>query len=384
MAADDPDARRPAGDTVRAAINWFSTDRSPTRQTIEQPDGPIAPGRLLDSARFDIQVNHLLGGETAGQAQALVSAQAQWLIRWMPRDHHPPSLDSAQQAGRAWGILIASDIEGLPDQDVLADVAARTGITRRAANEIHSQALRTSAAYNRADLLVEYDHAPDEVLIRDWNQLAACGPELPEAASRAQDVLELLTARVTGADDHDWMDATVQQAAQVYASVIRAQPLLASVATVIPDPGHPDTAEEQARLVELVQQGPLSAAATAAARARAVQEWADGDAEAEPDRTRTVEAAAPGTRTLLRLNEALAKLAHGTGLSAFAAMDPQRVGQVVNAIGQLSTRMRTILGTAKSSPDTAGEHQDPQRPQHQQHPPTPGQSLGGNTPRATP
>ncbi|MFF8431039.1 hypothetical protein ACF07Y_39080 [Streptomyces sp. NPDC016566] len=329
-------------------------------------------------------MNRLLDEETAGQAQALVTAQADWLIRWMPRDHNPPSLDSAQQAGRAWGILIALDIEGLPDQHVLAEVAARTGISRRASNEIHSQALKTSAAYSRADLLFEYDHAPDEVLISDWNRLAACGPELPDASSRAQDVLELLTARVTGAQDHDWMDATAQQAAQVYASVIRAQPLLASVAEVIPNPGQPDAAEEQARLVELAQQGHLSAAATAAARARAVQQWADGDGEAAPDRTRTVEAAAPGTRTLLHLNEALANLAPGSGLSVIDAMDPQRVAQVVNAIGQLSTTMRTILGTTKSFPDTAGEHHNPQRPQNQQHPPTLGQGPGGSAPKATP
>ncbi|MFI6283002.1 hypothetical protein [Streptomyces sp. NPDC050988] len=302
----------------------------------------------------------------------------------MPRDHKPMSLDSAQQAGRAWGILITSDTGALPDQDVLTEVAARTGISRRAADEIRSQAHSTSAAYNRADLLIPYDNAPEEVLTGDWNRLAACGPELPEAVERAQDVLELLTARVTGAEDHDWMDAAAQHAAQVYASVIRAQPLLASVAAVIPSKDQPDAAADQARLVELAQQGHLTTAATAAARARAVQEWADRDSEASPDRTRTVEAAAPATRTLIQLNETLASLDPGRGPSVFTALDPERVAQIIGAIGQLSARLSTVLRPTSPLQATTGEHPTPQRRQHQQHPPTPGQSPGGSTPRATP
>lgn len=94
----------------------------------------------------------------------------------MPGDHQPRSLDSAQQAGRAWGVLITSDTEILPDQDVLTEVAARTGISMRAAHDIRGQALKTSATYNRADLLIPYDDAPEEVLIADWNRLAVCGP----------------------------------------------------------------------------------------------------------------------------------------------------------------------------------------------------------------
>jgi hypothetical protein len=390
VAADEPDGRRPGGDAARPpgdnvqnAIEWFTTDRSRTRQTIEYPDGPVAPGQLLDSARFDVQVNGLLDDAPAEQAQALVRAQAEWLIRWMPRDHTPLSLDSAQQAGRAWGILISSNTEVAPDQDVLTEVAARTGISRRAADEIRSQAQSTNAAYNRADLLFPYDDATEEVLIGDWNRLAACGPELPEAAERAQDVLELLTARVTGAEDHDWMDAAAQHAAQAYASVIRAQPLLASVAAVIPSRDQPDAEGDQARLVELEQQGHLTTAATAAARARAVQEWAGSDVAAAPDRTRTVEAAAPGTRTLLHLNETLAALDPVHGSSAFTALDPQRVAQLVEAIGQLSTKMSTVLRTASTLPATTEEHHAQQRAQHQ-HPPTPGQSPGGGTPRVTP
>ncbi|RNG34353.1 hypothetical protein, partial [Streptomyces botrytidirepellens] len=368
---------------VHNAIEWFTTDRSRTRQAIEHPDGPIAPGQLLDSARFDVQVNGLLDGETDGQAQALVQAQAEWLIRWMPPDHKPLSLDSAQQAGRAWGILITSGTEVLPDQAVLTEVAVQTGISMRAAEEIHNQARSTSAAYNRADLLTPYDDAAEEVLIGDWDRLAACGPDLLEAAERAQDVLELLTARIIGPEDHDWMDAAAQHAAQVYASV-RAQPLLAPVTAVIPSRDQPDAADDQARLVELTQQGHLTTAATAAARARAVQEWADPDSKTTPDRTRTVEAAAPGIRTRLHLNHTLATLDPGHGPSAINALDPQRVARVVEALGQLSTRMSTILRTASTLPAMRGEQPNLQRPQHQQHPHTPGQSPGDSTPRATP
>ncbi|MFJ5951350.1 hypothetical protein [Streptomyces noursei] len=391
MAADEPhgrgagggDAARPPEDNLQSAIAWFTQDSSRTRQSIDYPDGAIAPGQLLKSARFEVQVNKLLDGRGTDQARALVHAQAEWLIRRMPSDHHPLSLDSAQQAGRAWGILITSDVEVLPDQNVLTEVSARTGISMRAAEEIRNQAWGTNAAYNRADLLVPYDNVPEEVLSGDWNRLAACGPELPEAAERAQDVLELLTARVTGTDDHDWMDAAAQHAAQVYASVIRAQPLLASVAAMIPSRSHPDAEADQARLVELAQQGHLTTAATAAARERAVQEWASPDGTATPDRTRTVEAAAPGTRTLLDLNQTLATLDPAQGPPTLTALDPQRVAQVVEAIGQLSAKMTTVLRTAGPVSAASREQSTPQRPRHQP-PHTPGQSPGGTTPRAAP
>ncbi|MEU1076295.1 MULTISPECIES: hypothetical protein [unclassified Streptomyces] len=394
MAADEPhargsggDAARFPGDNVQSAIAWFTEDHSRTRQTIEHPDGTIAPGQLLESARFDVQVNGLLDGQDAerAQAQALVHAQAEWLIRRMPSDHHPLSLDSAQQAGRAWGILITSDTDVLPDQDVLTEVSERTKISRRAAEEIRDQARGVSAAYNRADLLIPYDNAPDEVLITDWNRLAACGPELPEAAERAEDVLELLTARLTGTDEHDWMEATAQHAAQVYASVIRAQPLLAVAAAVIPSRSHPDSEADQVRLVELARLGHLAMTATAAARARAVQEWVGPDGAAAPDRntTRTLEAAAPGARSLLALNESLATLDPALASPAFTALDPQRLAQVVDAIGQMSAKMRTVLRGSGDLPSVSREQPAPQRPQHQQ-PPTPGQNPGGATPRAAP
>jgi hypothetical protein len=303
--ADEPGASRPDEDAaqlhddVQNAIDWFSTDRSNFRHAVEHPDGAISPGHLLGLARFGVQFTRMLNGSVTDQAQGLIQAQAEWLIHRLPSDHNPLSLDSAQQAGRAWGILIATDTEVLPDHHVLNEVADRTGISRRAAAEIRTQAHRTNAAYNRADLLIPYDDASDDVLINDWNRLVACGPELPEVAERAKDVLELLTARITGADDHEWMEAAAQHAAQVYASVIRAQPLLASTAAMIPHRDQLDSSAKQARLVQLHRQGHLSEAATAAARARAVQEWTD-DPTSSADRTRTVEAAAPATRTHLQ------------------------------------------------------------------------------------
>ncbi|MFI5864593.1 hypothetical protein [Streptomyces sp. NPDC051546] len=390
MAADEPhgpgpggDPARPPRDDVHDATAWFSKDQSRTRQVIDHPDGGRAPGQLLKSARFDVQVNQLLDGHSAEQAQALIHAQADWLIRQMPSDHGTLSLDSAQQAGRAWGILITADTETLPDQDVLTEVSTRTKISMRATEEIRNQAWRTSAAYNRADLLIPYDNAPDEVLITDWNRLAACGPELPEAAERAQDVLELLTARVTGTEDHTWMDAAAQHAAQVYASVVRAQPLLASAAAVIPSRSDPNAQGDQARLVELAEQGHLARAATAAARAWAVQDWADPAGTAAPDRIRTVEAGAPGIRTLLHLNQTLAAFGPADGPSALTTLDPQRVAQVVEAIGQLSTKMSSALRTVGTHPGTHPGQPTAPRPQHQ-HPPTPGQSPGGSAPRAGP
>ncbi|MGW6202169.1 hypothetical protein ACWF9B_00720 [Streptomyces sp. NPDC055089] len=383
MAADELDgprpggrSARPVGEVVQTAIDWFTTDRSHTRP---DPDGAVVPGQLLGSARFEILVSRLLTGAPAEQARALVHAQADWLISRMPHEHTPLSLDSAQQAGRAWGILITpDDTQALPDQDVLTEVAARTGISGRTADEIRTQAYQTSAAYNRADLLFPYDSAPDEVLIRDWNRLAACGPELPDAATRAQDVLELLTARITGTEEHDWMAAAAQHAAQVYASIVHAQPLLASAASVIPSRGRPNAEGELARLVELNQEGHLAAAATAAARATAVQEWVNPDGTAAPDRIRTVEAAAPGTRTLLRLNETLATLDPGPGSTAFTALDPQRIAQIVEGIGQLSAKMSTVMRTTNTAGATTGEQPTPQRRQHQ-HPPNSDQSSGGST-----
>ncbi|MEU3640947.1 hypothetical protein AB0H23_32580 [Streptomyces albogriseolus] len=389
MAADESntpgaggDAARPWRDNVHDAIEWFTHDHSRTRQSIERPDGAIAPGRLLESALFDVQVHGLLDGRVSEQVQTLVHAQAEWLIRQMPSHHQPLSLDSAQQAGRAWGVLITSDTDVLPDQNVLAVVRARTHISLRAAEEIRHQARSTSAAYNRADLLM-YDSAPNEVLIADWNRLAACGPELPEAAERTQDLLELLTARITGTDDHNWMKTTAQHAAQVYDSVIRAQPLLAVVAAVIPRRTHPDAEAGQARLVELAQQGHLATAATAAARARAVQEWGRPEGTARPGRIRTVEAGAPGARTLRELNETLASLDPALASSTFTRLDPQRVAEVVAAIGQLSDNMRAVLHTASAPSLPSREQPTPQRPQHQQ-PPTHIQNPGDGTPRAAP
>ncbi|MGW5326993.1 hypothetical protein [Streptomyces sp. NPDC004014] len=59
----------------------------------------------------------------------------------------------------------------------------------------------------------------------------------------------------------------------------------------------------------------------------------------------TAEAAAPGTRTLLELNETLTTLDPAQGPSAFTALEPQRVAKVVEAFEQSSAKMSTVLRT---------------------------------------
>ncbi|WP_327411241.1 hypothetical protein OG458_41635 (plasmid) [Streptomyces sp. NBC_01281] len=374
--------------TIQRAIDWFATDRSPTRQTIPHHDGPITPDQLLGQARFDIQVNSMLSGQATTQAQQLVRAQADWLIQHMPSDHNPPSLDSAQQAGRAWGILITTGSGTQPEQDVLTEVAAQTGISPRVAQEIREQARSTDAAYNRADRLAPYDDAADELLIGDWNTLVACGPDLPEASERAREVLDLLTARMSSAEEHAWMGPAAQQAAQIHASVIRAQPLLASIATTIPRSNQSGVAEGLERLIDLDKQGHLTAAATAAARARAVQEWAEPGAAAAgtttpgADRTRILDAAAPAVRTLRHLNTTLAALHPLLGQSHLSAFDPQGIERIVVAIGELSARVTSTLRPKNSRATT--RHPEPTHRHHQQQLPEPGPSSGGPSPRATP
>lgn len=92
MAADDPgQGPAPGGDqpdtTVQRAIDWFTRDTARSRQVIEGPDGPIAPGQLLASARYEAAFDSLLPGAAADHEQTLVQAQAAWLIRRMPSDH---------------------------------------------------------------------------------------------------------------------------------------------------------------------------------------------------------------------------------------------------------------------------------------------------------
>ncbi|MFE7777708.1 hypothetical protein ACFU5O_28170 [Streptomyces sp. NPDC057445] len=363
------------------AIQWFTNDTSRTRQAVAGPEGPVSPGQLLAAARYEMQLDGLLGSDGHDTAPALVEAQARWLIQHMPDDQHP-SLDSAQQAGRAWGILVTADSEALPAHDVLAEVRRRTGISVRAAEEIVVHAQHTAASYNRADLLVPYDHAPDHVLVADWNRLAACGRELPEAAERAQDVLELLTARVTGSDDHAWMDVAAQHAAQIYDSVIKAQPLLAPLAALIPHQGHTDAADMKERLVQLHQKGALADAATAAARARAIQDWASHNTTPELARAKTVEAAAPGMCSLVRLNSALASLDPSHSDTAPLGLDHDRIAQIVEAMGRLAARTAETLRPAASplAPPAAEHHRATHHHRHQ--PPEPG--VDGSTPRPTP
>ncbi|MEU9421000.1 hypothetical protein [Streptomyces sp. NPDC048272] len=374
MASDEPTRGEAASaeapeDPVQDAIDWFNRDTTNTPQDIPRDAGPIAPGNLLTEAHRQAAFDDLLA-PSASRLPELVHAQATWLVRHMPRDHDPRALDSAQQAGRAWGILItAATTDVFPSQQVITEVARQTRISLRTANEIPEQALHASAAFNRADLLIPYDHAPDAVLVEDWNRLAACGPELPRAAARAADVLDLIAARIAG-NDHDWMPTSAQQAAQLYDSVTRVQPLLAELTPLVPERGqsHADAAQE--RLLVLEQQGVLAAAATAAARARAVQQWAQQPAEPQLMRMRTVEAAGPGTRTLLAVNRVLAQADPGYRTSALVDIDPDRLAEIIQLIGQATARVPR-----------------PQRPQPgkqqqgQHHQPGGHSGPGGSTPR---
>ncbi|MFE7332555.1 hypothetical protein ACFU8W_48510 [Streptomyces sp. NPDC057565] len=364
---------------IQRAIAWLTADNTTTRQSLLRLDGPTAPGEILAAARYDLQFERLLAGEAIDPAQALIEAEAQWLIRRMPDDHEPPALDSAQQAGRAWGILITADTEVFPAQRVAVEVARRTGISMRAADEITAQARKVSAAFARADLLSPYDHAPDQTLVDDWYRLAACGPELPEAAARSEDVLELLTARLTGTPAHDWMTAAARHAAQTYDSISQAQPLLSQLTQFIPEWDDPDAEDGQVRLVRLEEQGVLAAAATAAARAREVQDWADRDSTSEVTRARKVDAAAPGVRTIVRLNQALLDLDPTQSHPAFTALDEPRVAQLVHALGRLSAQVSEALRPVRTMQGSAAEQH---RPPQQHQPPTPG--AGGGASRQTP
>ncbi|MEU6070529.1 hypothetical protein ABZ864_40345 [Streptomyces sp. NPDC047082] len=378
--ADQPDG------TVERAIDWFTHDTESTRQTLDGPNGPISPGALLAAAHDKTRFDLLLPGTQENPAQALIRAQAEWLIRRMPSDHDPPDADSAQQAGRAWGALITPHDEDSPTRDVITEVARRTGMSGRSAGEIIVQARAVSAAYDRADRLTPYDHAPAQDLVEDWHRLVACGPELPEAAAHAQDVLDLLAARLT-TTGHDWMAAAAQQAAQLYDSVIQVQPLLASMDSLIPKQDAPDADAGQQRLLELYQQGALTTAATAAARARAVQEWANRDGQPGTTRTRRLEAAGPGLRTLLGLNRALAELdAVGDPSSPTAVShaltlhtpDGEHIARIVEAIGRLAASARDLRSPAPMTSPDAGSY----RPHQGHRPPDMGPTRG--TPRAAP
>ncbi|MFE8941155.1 hypothetical protein ACFYNX_27235 [Streptomyces sp. NPDC007872] len=359
MAVDDSalDGRSAqAPDPLQHAIDWFTHDNTDTPQAILRPDGPVAPGALLTEALRQAAFDDLLE-PAASRKHELVRAQAAWLIRHMPSDHQPRALDSAQQAGRAWGILIAAATDVHPSQQVVIEVARQTRISPRAADEIAIQSLKTSAAFNRADLLIPYDDAPDAQLVDDWNRLAACGPELPSAAERAGDVLDLITARISS-DDYTWMSTSAQEAAQLYDSVTRMQPLLKELVPLIPARDHPNATAAQDRLLTLEQQGVLAAASTAAARARAVHDWARAEPEPQLKRTRMVEAAAPGTRTLLALNKVLVQ----ADPVSQQVVDPHRLAEVVQRIGQVSARGRQPTQTQSSPRSQPARHQ--QSPSH--------------------
>ncbi|MER5890606.1 hypothetical protein ABT160_42840 [Streptomyces sp. NPDC001941] len=371
-----------AWNMVRVAIEWFTSDRTTTRQAIDLPDGPTAPGRLLEIARFQAQANDLMNTGDQEQERTLTQAQAHWIIRQMPAGPQPISIDSAQQAGRAWGVLIAADSQVWPDAHVLAAVSALTGLTQRACDEIRYQAQRICGAHARADLLVPYDNAPDQHLIRDWNDLAACGPELSEAATLSQEVLELLTARVSGNEEYDWMDVTAQQTAQVHATICRAQPLLSPVAALIPNSSREDPEAGIRRLRELTEQGHLATATTLATRAAALEEWTGPPRGPNADRTRIVEAAAARVRMLHQLNESLAALDLDPPPS-HSALDARSLAELAQAFGELSVSLRTTLTAAKTA-GSATQGAPSARQRSNQRPLPPNQLPGGGAPRAKP
>lgn len=364
--ADEPDS------TVQQAIDWFSSDTTTTLQALRYPapGARSAPGALLAAARRDAEFDRLLPGSAVDRARSLKEAQAEWLIRRLP-DQERPLADTAQQAGRAWGILITAKTRVLPTQDVVAEVVRRTGLAHSAADEIVFQARNTSAAYNRAEQLSPYDNAPDQALIDDWNQLVACGAELPDAATRAREVLELLTARTTGSHDHHWMGEAAQHAAQVYDNVIAAQPLLEPLAAHVPQAGQPNAAAAQARLINYDREG-LDYAATAAARARAVQVWAERGGVPK------IMAAGPGMRTLVRLNRALLALDPSRRLTTVLDLDDHHFTEIARRLQEMSQASRL-----ERAPDTAGhERGRRQAPQHGHHPPQPGPGPAAGGPRS--
>jgi len=384
---DEPQQRRAAAqpdDSIQAAITWFSTDTTDTRQALRRPGRPkpADPGTLLEEASYDLQFDRLLPGE--GREGELVEAQATWLIRRLPPQHRRLSLDSAQQAGRAWGVLITADVpKALPSQPVLTSLARRTGMSMRAAVEIVEQARDTGAAYNRADLLKPYDHAPDEVLMGDWNRLVACGPELPQAADLARDLIELLASRTTGTDDHSWMNPDAREVAHLFATIARSQYLLRSLPGMVPGHGAPDAESGQDRLVALQrQEGALAAAVTAAARAQAVLDWVEVASTPDVIRSHALEAAGPAMRTIIDLNNALDVLAPQDHPGA-PVFGPQHVAQVVEAVDRLAARAPEGLRLPDPLPPAAqrpGPHRYDTERRHQ--PPSPG--AGGGAPRQAP
>jgi hypothetical protein len=361
---------------VDQAIEWFNSDTSPTRQILEGPEGPRSPGQLLEDARKDAPLDRLLGDTADSRARALVDAQAVWLIRRMPVHDTKRHLDSAQQAGRAWATLIAADTRILPSHAVVNEVARRTDMPAHVAIDIVTKARSTRDAFDRATQLSPYDKAPDQVLIDDWHQLAACGAELPDAAKRAQDVLDLIVARTTGLHNYSWMSAEAQHAAQVYDCVIQAQPLLNDLAALIPHAEQPDAAGQQERLLSL-DRSALSEAATAAARALAVQKWAHGGQDAGQTGRRALLAVGPSMRLLSRLNVAILALDPSGGPTAAMDLDTRRLSAIVERLRAISAAVHQ----ADSAPTPPADRRPQQVQQHRYKPRWPGPGPGTGGPR---
>ncbi|WP_326581735.1 hypothetical protein OIE69_44005 (plasmid) [Actinacidiphila glaucinigra] len=340
--ANDPPTHLPRpDDSVDAAIRWFAADTTHTRQALDHAGSttPLAPGKLLQEARHDLHFEALL--PDSSRVAQLAEAQATWLINRFPRGHARVSIDSAQQAGRAWGVLIAADAGCFPGNDVLAAVIRRTGLPAHAAAEITAQARATSMAYNRADLDLRADHVHNEVLAADWQQMAACGLELPEAADKALQLLELLGARESQQPQFRWLTPAVDRVARVLHAAARAQPLLVSLTRMLPTGNSSVEKARQAEMVKAYEMGLIELSLTAAARAHAVNEWAKS---APGLRAHALSSAGPRMRTLLDLEHSLGCLrvaVRGAGPSPRHPAEGSWVGEVAAAVDRLAVTARS-------------------------------------------
>ncbi|WP_371591225.1 hypothetical protein [Streptomyces sp. NBC_00470] len=286
----------------------------------------------------------------------------------MPDDHQPVALDSAQQAGRAWGVLIAADHFVLPDPDALAAVIDRDGISPTAARELRDQAELTGTALQRAHELSPYDGAPESLLVADWRQLAACGPELPDAATAAYEVLEQLAARTVSDDDHAWMDSShARDTARLVAALAGTDPLLAPLTQLLTSPEQPYPDVRQARLREPDLRHRVMLAATAYARVHSVL-TSPTRAGGHPigDRRTAVEIAAPAVRTLQGFNAALSTLTTDQGAApAEMELDHSQLRSLVRKFTDLAEAVRSLShGANATQRSQAGpaEHRPGQHP----------------------
>ncbi|MET8676100.1 hypothetical protein ABZW18_00460 [Streptomyces sp. NPDC004647] len=381
-ASESHDGHGSDGNIVQAAIRWFDSDTAPTPQVSRRGiREPRAPGTLLSTARAALELDQLrpgAGHQRHGSAEedaALVQAQVNWLIRRLPAEHHPTALDSAQQVGRAWGVLIggATSMTGeagiLPTDQVLAAFRHSTNLTLEAAEELVFQARETAKAFNRADALAPYDHTSQERLIVDWHRLAACGPELPDAARLAEDVLELLEARASATIQRDWMTPSEQFVADRYETLARLNTTLEPLARLLPAAPSPASTAILVQLAAPPRQDELTEAATAAARARAVADWFNRKGAAEPSRPHIVEAVVPRMRTITNLSIALDHLLHPGRPTGPDPLASPRVTEVLRRLTALP-----VPEIRLPQPPSTGRHPTPGHTDQHQHPPSTGPS----------